>query len=92
MEKLILVAAISATLSTTVILLMVKFRVFSRYEQYREASWPKVCYLCVGFWFCLVISEGLTFVYGAELNSFEILVSALCGTGLVRKLTSDVTV
>lgn len=93
--KLVNILALIITTScitATVILVLTKYDLFNKYELNRTAGWPKVCYLCFGFWVSLLITPVLNELLALNMNALELLISAFACASVVRKLTTDVTV
>lgn len=76
--------------ASTVMLIAAKYKLFEYYETNRPGKWPRVCYLCVGFWVSLLLAPSLNFLLGANVSELSWLIVAFASASIVRKVTTDV--
>lgn len=80
------------TSASTVMLIATKYKLWEKYETNRPAKWPRMCYLCVGFWVSYLLTPLLNYLLGATVSELGWIILAFASASLVRKLTSDVIV
>jgi hypothetical protein len=73
-------------------LVSTKYKIFEKYEIIRPAKWPRICYLCAGFWVSFLLAHLLNNLFEVTVSELGLLIISFASTSLVRKLTSDVIV
>lgn len=77
---------ITSLLTSSVMLIAHKYRVFDYYRAKRKLWMPELCFFCVCFWISLV-NTILIHQYNEAFNYFDLFIAALCSAPIAWKLT-----